>query len=225
METIFVAGTDTGVGKTVVAGALASALKLKGYRVGVMKPVSCGGQEDALFLIRCAQTADPLEMVNPIALQFPFCPNIAASFEKKKIDLKKIDSSLHFFKQKKYDVLVVEGCGGLLVPITERFWAVDLIRHVGAQKTVLVSRSGLGAINHSLLSLEALRARKIKPLGVVFNRTSGGKLSVPEQTNPGVVEKLGRTKLLGMFPFMKIDCRTDCLAKAFLKHIDFKFFL
>ena len=120
---------------------------------------------------------------------------------------------------------MVEGCGGLLVPITERFWAVDLIGRLRAKKTVLVSRSGLGAINHSLLSLEALRARNIRPVGILFNRTSGGKLSIPEQTNPGVIRKLGRVKPLGMFPFVKIDCRTDCLAKAFLKHIDFKFFL
>ena len=118
----------------------------------------------------------------------------------------------------------MEGCGGLLVPITDRFWVIDLISRMKA-RTVLVSRSGLGAINHSLLSLEALRARKIEPMGVLFNRLEGGAVSIPEQTNPGVVQKLGHTKALGLFPFMKLDCESGCLAKAFLKHIDFKFFL
>ncbi len=140
------------------------------------------------------------------------------------VDLKKIDHALNYFKKKKYDYLVVEGCGGLLVPITERFWVVDLISKMKA-RTVLVSRSGLGAINHSLLSLEALKNRRIKPVGILFNRLSGGPLSVPEQTNPEAIQKLGKTPSLGLFPFMKLDCRTDCLAKAFLKHIDFKKFL
>jgi dethiobiotin synthetase len=221
MKTIFVAGTDTGVGKTVVAGALAAALKLKGYRAGVMKPVSCGGIEDVHFLQRCAGTQDPPEIVNPVRLKYPFSPNIAAALEKKKIDLKKIDRALHFFKQKKYEYLVVEGCGGLLVPIAGRFCVVDLIHRMKAA-TLLVSRSGLGAINHSLLSLEALRRRKIQPLGIIFNRLAGGRLSIPEETNPTVVQKWAHVRSLGVFPYVKLDCRTDCLAKAFLKHIDFK---
>ncbi len=224
MKVVFVTGTDTGVGKTVVSGALAAALKLKGRHVGVMKPISCGGPEDLFFLQRCAETREPLEMASPIALARPLSPNIAASLEKVKIDIKKISRAVDYFKKKKYDTLVVEGCGGLLVPLTERFFVVDLIKEIGAE-TVLVSRSGLGAINHSLLSLEALRHRKVRPLGVVFNRTAGGRLSVPEQTNPEVIEKLGQVKNLGLFPYIKLDCKTDCLAKAFLKHIDFKYFL
>lgn len=224
MKTIFIAGTDTGVGKTIVAGALASALKLKGFRVAVMKPVSCGGLEDIHFLQRCSETRDPMEMANPIALKHPLSPNVAASLEKRKIDLKKIDGAFAYFRQKKYEYLVAEGCGGLLVPITNRFSVVDMIRLMKA-KVALVSRSGLGAINHSLLSLEALRHRNIKPNAVIFNRLSGGKLSLPEETNPAVVQKLGRTQSLGMFPHVKLNCQSDCLGKAFLKHIDFKYFL
>ena len=224
MKTFFVAGTDTGVGKTVLAGAMASALRLQGYRVGVMKPVSCGGIEDALFLQRCAGTQEPMEMVNPIALKNPLSPNVAARLEKVKINLKRIDKARLFFAQKKYEVLVIEGCGGLLVPLTDRFWVIDLVRTMKAG-VVLVSRSGLGAINHCLLSLEALRSRKIEPLGIIFNRLNGGALSIPEQTNPMVVQKLGRVKSHGLFPYIKPGCHTHCLGKAFLKHIDFKFFL
>ena len=78
MKTFFIAGTDTGTGKTVVAGALASALRMKGLKVGVMKPVSCGGQEDAFFLMKCADVNDALEIVNPIYLKQPLSPNVAA---------------------------------------------------------------------------------------------------------------------------------------------------
>ena len=219
MKTIFVAGTDTGVGKTIVAGGLAAALRIKGYSVGVMKPVSCGGQEDAYFLIKAAAAYDPIEVVNPIALKEPFSPNVAAAREKVKIDIKKIEKAFLYFKKRKPDFLIVEGCGGLLVPVTDRFLVIDLIPRLKAQ-TVLVSRSGLGAINHSLLSLEALRKRKIESLGVIFNRVVGGEMSVPEKTNPQVVAKVGKTKSLGMFPYMKEGCQVDCVGKAFLKHID-----
>ena len=216
MRSIFITGTDTGVGKTIIAGALASALRIKGVRVGVMKPISCGGREDAEFLMECAGIKEPLDLVNPIFLKHPLSPNVAAAIEKKKIDLKKITQALEFFK-KKYDTLVIEGCGGLLVPVTDKFFVVDLIPLMEAE-TVLVSRAGMGAINHSLLSLETLKIRKIKPLGVIFNRLTGGPFSIPEQTNPEVVSRIGKIPSLGVFPYMK-SCSANCAGKAFLKHI------
>ena len=223
LKAIFVAGTDTGVGKTIVAGALVAAMRLKGHRVGVMKPVSCGGREDAHFLMRCAEATDPINIVNPIYLKYPLSPNVASRLEEKKIDLKKIKTS---YKKlfKKYDVLIIEGCGGLLVPITDKFFVIDLIPIFKAQ-TVLVSRSGLGAINHSLLSLEALKARKIKPLGLIFNRLSSGELTIAEKTNPQVIERLSGIAALGMFPFIKTERNTSCLGKTFLKLIDLEIFL
>ncbi|OIO39004.1 MAG: dethiobiotin synthase [Candidatus Omnitrophica bacterium CG1_02_46_14] len=219
MKSIFIAGTDTGVGKTMVAGALAAALRIKGLNVGVMKPVSCGGREDAEFLIKCAGVKDSLDLVNPIYFKHPLSPNVAARIEKIKIDFKKITQALAFFR-KKYEYLVIEGCGGLLVPVTDKFFVVDLISFMKA-KTILVSRAGLGAINHSLLSFEALKLRNIKPLGIIFNRLNGGPMSLPEETNPKIVSRIGKTVSLGVFPFMK-TCESDCAGKAFLKHIDFE---
>ena len=218
MKTIFIAGTDTGIGKTVVAGALASALKLRGYNVGVMKPIACGSLEDSYFLRKCAGVDDLIEQITPIYLKRPLSPNVAASYEKKKIDIRRIVTA-HAALEKKYEVVVVEGCGGLLVPITDSFFVIDLIRKLDSH-CVLVSRSGLGAINHTLLSLEVLQKRKIRPLGVVFNRLSGGPFTEAEKTNPEVIAKIGRVPSLGMFPFMKISCEAGCLGKAFLKHID-----
>jgi dethiobiotin synthetase len=216
-KAFFIAGTDTGVGKTIVAGALAAALALKGKRVGVMKPISCGGREDVYFLMRQADVKDPIELVNPSYLKEPLSPNVAARLEKKKIDLRKMDLAFRELS-KRYEVLVVEGCGGLLVPVKPGFLVIDLIKR-WKMSAVLVSRSGLGAINHSLLSLEALRKRKIEPLGIIFDRAAGGPLSTAEKTNPGVIAGEGRTRSLGLFPYMKHDCRRDCLAKAFLKNM------
>ena len=184
-----------------------------------MKPVACGSLDDSDFLKACAGSADPIDLITPIYLKNPLSPNVAAALEKKKIEPKKIAAAFEKLIQKKYDYLVVEGCGGLLVPVTNDFYVVDIIKMLKAE-TVLVSRSGLGAINHSLLSLEALHLRKIKPLGILFNRLSGGPLSVPERTNPTVVSEMGRVRALGTFPYMKMDCATNCLGKAFLKHID-----
>ncbi|MGH7197992.1 MAG: dethiobiotin synthase [Candidatus Omnitrophota bacterium] len=219
MRILFIAGTDTACGKTIVAGALASALRQKGLKVGVMKPISCGSREDAQFLALCAGANDPLDVINPIYLREPLSPNVAAKLEKKKINLKQVDDALKVFR-KKYDTLVVEGCGGLLVPITNGTFVIDLIPRMKAE-TILVSRAGLGAINHALLSVEALKKRGIRPKGVIFNRTSGGPLSTPEVTNPAVVSRIGKIPSLGVFPYLK-SCSDHCSGKAFLKHIDLR---
>ena len=216
----FIAGTDTGVGKSVIAAAFASALALSGRSVGVMKPISCGGREDAYLLAQASGSDDAIDLINPIALKAPLSPNVAARLEGVRIDLRRIDRALRTLTGK-YDNIIVEGCGGLLVPIAGRMFVIDLIKRMRAE-TILVSRSGLGAINHSLLSLEALRARRIEPLGVIFNRLSGGPESVPERTNPAVIAEFGRTRSLGVFPHTKIGCATGCRGKAFLKHIDLK---
>ena len=131
MKTLFVAGTDTGVGKTIIAGALAGALRLRGHRVGVMKPVACGSWDDSRYLRRLAGVSDDLHSITPVYFERPLSPNVAARFEKKTVDVKTI-MRLYETLKKKYDILVVEGCGGLLVPIMDRFFVVDLISRMKA---------------------------------------------------------------------------------------------
>lgn len=215
---LFVAGTDTAVGKTQVAGAIAAALRLKGRSVAVMKPISCGGSEDAVYLAACARSNEPMERVNPVALREPLSPNVAARIERRTISVQRILKAARELTGRGYDHLIVEGCGGLLVPIRRDLYVIDLIRPLGAE-VVLVSRSGLGAINHTLLSLEALKKRGIRPIGVIYNRTAPGPLSVPEQTNPGIVRECSGVASLGVFPYLR-SCSVDCAGKAGLKHID-----
>ena len=218
MISLFIAGTDTGVGKTIVAGAMAAALRLSGRKVGVMKPVACGSWEDSRFLKKCAQVDDALEMITPIFFKHSLSPNVAAALEKKKVNVRSIRRAYDRLR-KKYDLLVIEGCGGLLVPVSEDFFVIDMVRMLKA-RCVLVSRSGLGAINHSLLSIEALRKRKIEPSGIIFNRVCGGALTKAEKTNPKVISGISGVRALGMFPRLRTDCGTGCFGKTFLKHID-----
>lgn len=215
---VFVAGTDTGVGKTVIAGALAAALRLTGHSVAVMKPISCGGPEDSRFLASCARSTEPMELITPVALREPLSPNIAARIEGRTICVAPILKAARILTGRGYDYLIIEGCGGLLVPLRRGVYVIDLIRPLGAE-VVLVSRSGLGAINHTLLSLEVLNKRGLRPLGVIYNRTRGGDLSIPEKTNPGVVRDCSGAVSLGLFPYLKV-CSSDCAGKACLKHID-----
>jgi dethiobiotin synthetase len=176
---IFITGTDTGVGKTVVTAALASALHARGVRVGVMKPAESGcapvdGRlypRDAMRLRRAAACDCPLPMVNPYALRAPLAPALAAAREGITIDLAHIHEC---FQQlaRLHDVVLVEGAGGLLTPISEyatmRELAVDLNLPL-----LLVARNALGTINHVLLTLEAARAVGLTVLGVVLNQVSG----------------------------------------------------
>ena len=222
-KTIFIAGTDTGVGKTLIAGALAAAIRARGRDVGVMKPVSCGSRQDARFLIEMSACGDPLKVVNPIHFRRPLSPNMAAKIEKKRADWRQADHAFGILS-KKHEYLIIEGCGGLLVPITDSILTIDLIRRfrVGNRHacSLLVSRSGLGAINHALLSLEALRSRRIEPAGVIFNRLKGGTPSVPERTNPGVIERLSGVRSLGVFPHIGGTRNARRLGRIFAEHID-----
>ena len=141
MKVIFVAGTDTGVGKTVVAGALAAALRLRGFKVGVMKPVACGSLEDSRSLKACSGSWDPLSLITPIYLKQPLSPNVAARMEGKTIRIERIRKAFLELSGKGHDFLVVEGCGGLLVPINNDHFVVDLIRLMRAKTILVVHRA------------------------------------------------------------------------------------
>ena len=176
---IFVTGTGTEVGKTYVACALARALVKKGINVGVMKPVASGGvwrkingkkeliSEDALLLKRASQSQDPLTQINPICYRHPVAPYIAAKLEKKNFSLLKITSSYKQIK-KCHDFVIVEGVGGVTVPITKNLEVTDLIKLVNLP-VIIVASSKLGTLNHTLLTYRTLIQHKINVLGIVLN--------------------------------------------------------
>lgn len=198
---IFVTGTDTGVGKTKIACLIAEDLRKKGISVGVMKPISSGGRQDALLLKKSANADDPLNEINPVYFKKPLAPWIAARLEKKKINFAKIYNA---YKKlcRRHNFLIVEGAGGLLVPIANNMYMVDLAKKFNLP-LIIVSRSGLGAINHTLLTINCARQRGLKILGFVLNYTKHTRKDVAEKTNPKVISKLGKIIFLGSVTYIR----------------------
>lgn len=191
---IFVTGTDTGVGKTIVTAGVALSLKNKGIDVGIMKPVSTGGipNEDIRFLMDFLGLKENIELVNPVALKESLAPYVAAKIERKKINLNKIFTSYEKLK-KLHDFIIVEGIGGVFVPILKNYFVADLIKDFKLP-VIIVSRAGLGTINHTLMTINTLEQKKAKILGIVLNMFSGKDIS--EKTNPEMIEKLGKYPVL-----------------------------
>lgn len=181
---VFVTGTDTGVGKTVVACALARALRARGIDVGVMKPIETGvgpeGPADARALCEAAGVADPLEDVCPLRYALPAAPTAAARAAGEGIDLRVIDASYARLRAR-HDWLVVEGAGGLLVPAAPGVAMADLALRLGLP-LLIVARAALGTINHTRLTLEAARARGLAVRGVAISHADG-PLSAADAAN------------------------------------------
>lgn len=198
---VFVAGTDTGIGKTIISSLIVKQLRENKVNVGVMKPVAAGSRNDSVFLKRIAGVNDSLELINPIFLKKPLAPWVAAKIDRRKINLGKIWKAYKILK-KKYDYIVVEGTGGLLVPVTENVYIIDIAKQFGLP-LVIVSRPGLGTINHTLLTINYARDYGLKVAGFIINYTKPHKRGLAERTNPGVISQLGRIKLLGVVPYIK----------------------
>ena len=225
---IFITGTDTGVGKTIVAAGLAMALRERGVKVGVMKPVAtgCHGLEqrmisqDAAYLMEAAENEYPA-LTNPSRFRHPLAPNVAAMLEKKEVQLGDIHHAYQEL-QKHYDFIIVEGIGGLLVPLTKDYFVANLIREFQLP-LLIVARSGLGTINHTLLTVDAAVIRGFDIRGIIFNRIPTVNYSMAEITNPKVVHDLTGIPVLGSLPEMTdVDvetCRFGKLKEVFTERI------
>lgn len=196
MKSFFITGTDTGVGKTIIAGALAAAFREKGVDVGVMKPVASGGWDDARFLIKSAGVEDNIFLVNPYCLATPVAPAVAAEIEKLKIDIGRIKAAYDELSRR-HEMLIVEGVGGLLVPIYKKYLVTDLIKDLDLP-IIIVAKPGLGTINHTLLTISQARRSRIKVLGVIINNYDEATAGIAEKTAPEVIEKIGNVPILGI---------------------------
>ena len=200
---VFVTGTDTGVGKTLVAAALARFLRCRGIDVGVCKPVESGVDDpskpgaDALLLAMAAQAAIPAELLAPLRLRQPLAPAVAAEEERVRIEPERLVGTIRDLGRQ-HDFLIVEGCGGLMVPLAGGYLVADLVRECGLP-LLTVARSGLGTINHTLLTLFAARSMELPLAGYIINGLPEHP-DLAEQTTPHALASLASADLLGVLP-------------------------
>ncbi|MFH1227516.1 MAG: dethiobiotin synthase [Planctomycetota bacterium] len=214
----FITGTDTGVGKTVVTAVLCNILRGQGYDVGVMKPVSSGGRVDAFYLLNHTKLKDPIDLVNPVHFKQPLAPTIAARLEGKTISIAKIMAAYGKLKSMHKGGLLVEGVGGLMVPLrcsraerpasegigtlAKNYLVADLIKEMKLP-VIIVSRPRLGAINHTLLTIAELKRRRITIEGFITNYTEPAKKDdITAKMNPDIIRNITGIKYLGAIPYM-----------------------
>ena len=202
---IFITGTDTGVGKTIVAAALARLLRERGVNVGVMKPVTSGCREesgrlvseDAELLAWGAGLAGVDADVAPYLLRHPIAPAEAACRDGVRIDFRIIGNAFSRLAAS-YDFVIVEGAGGLMVPLFEGFLVADLVTHLSLPLLV-VTRPNLGTVNQTLLTCFAAKHLGITVRGVVINNYPELP-GIAEETAPTLIAALAGAPLLGIFP-------------------------
>jgi dethiobiotin synthetase len=205
---VFVTGTDTGVGKTIISAAIARMLVNQGLDVGVMKPVETGCAHgpkgliptDSEFLIKAARSKDAKDLITPYTLEAPVAPSEAANLAGVEINDEYILDCYLKLKER-HEFMVVEGAGGLMVPIYQRFLVSDLVQLLELP-VILVARPDLGTINHSLLSIHYAQGKGIKVLGFVVNRRHN-KVHVAEEKSPILIEKLSGVPFLGTKPYVE----------------------
>ncbi len=199
---LFVTGTDTGVGKTVATAAIACAQAAAGRRVAVLKAaqtgVSAGQPGDADFALAALGTVQPAALACPRRYAAPAAPLVAAWAEGTQVEIGPI-AEAYAALAREHELVLVEGAGGLLVPLAAGWSMADLARYLRLP-LVVTARPTLGTLNHTLLTLEAARARGLVVLGLVLVGWRDTD-DVATLTNPGLLVELGRVPLLGVLPW------------------------
>jgi dethiobiotin synthetase len=207
---IFITGTDTGVGKTIAAAALARLLHDRGVDVGVMKPVTsgcleCEGKhlsEDAALLSWGAQCDPGDPDIAPYCLKAPIAPTVAASMEGVRIDFGLIRSAFQRLASR-HEFLIVEGAGGLMVPLAGGLMVADLICML-ALPVLVVARPHLGTVNHTVLTCYAAKQLGIEVKGVIIDDYPDAPDRAAESA-PHLIDSLSGVPLLGIFPHVAGD--------------------
>ncbi len=201
---IFITGTDTGVGKTVVTAALASWCNRQGLSTGVLKPIETGVTDgvplDGRFHKLAADLSESLDEIVPVQYDEPLAPSVAADRKGETVPLEHADRAFQKLSDK-HDLLFVEGAGGLLVPINDEQTMADLAA-AWRLPILVVARPSLGTLNHTALTVEVARQRGLDVMGIVLSGFPEDP-DVAEQTNPAELERLTDTRVLGKLP--KID--------------------
>jgi dethiobiotin synthetase len=209
MQGVFVTGTSTGVGKTVVAAGLAWALRKRGFGIGVMKPFATADRifskkyrsRDTALLAKAAGVTEPDPELNPYFYPMAASPIMASKIlGKPPINIEEAVQALKNLASK-HDFLIVEGIGGVMVPLTEDEHVADFAKQIGLP-VVIVSQPMLGTLNYTLLTVMACRQFDLNIRGIIINKMPK-KPSTIEQKTPKVIEKQSGVPVLGILPFLR----------------------
>lgn len=192
-KAFFITATDTEVGKTFIAAGLAFAAQEKGLSVGISKPISCGSTEDARFYKAKLKLKDSIDSINPVKFRQPLSPYAAMKTEKIKIDIRKIKDSVKKLIGSR-DLVFVEGLGGALAPVKKNYYVADLAKDLNIP-CIVIARAGLGTINHTIMTIDELKKRKIKIAGIIMNGFDGKEPS--QMSNAGIIEELSGVRVTG----------------------------
>ena len=199
---LFVSGTDTEVGKTYVCGRLLEYAQANNIKAGYQKWVCSGSEEtvpdDLEYCLGAAGLPLDPELVGeqvPYSFRFPGSPHLAAAMENRVVDPDVIIRKCKNLARQ-YEWLIVEGVGGLLVPLRHDLLLADLLGQLQPW-TLLVARSGLGTINHTLLSIEAMHSRRIPTLGVIFSDAEQDENKTIVSDNQKIIQEIGKVKVFG----------------------------
>lgn len=228
---IFITGTDTNVGKTVISAGLMYLLRNSEYSACYFKPALSGAIEaegklipgDTRFVKKISNLKEDYYDMTPFVFKTPVSPHLASKLENKKIHKKIIFDKFNKLKNQ-YDYIICEGAGGIIVPITqEGYMMYDLIKDLNMD-VIITSRAGLGTINHTTLTVKYAESLGIKVKGIIINGYE--KENICHDDNIEMIKKLTGVPILGIIPKMK-DIDTEKLKfgsmkEVFYKNIDIK---
>lgn len=222
MRGLFVTGTDTGVGKTVITAALASTLHEAGRDPAVVKPLQSGHRRDdpagdAATLRRLGALDQPLDEITPWAFTAPLAPAVAAALEGRRVALADVTAHVAAVAAG-HELVLVEGAGGLLVPAGEGWTILDLAQALGLPLLV-VARPGLGTVNHTALTVRVARQAGLTVAGVILN----GAVAAGDESsarNAGLIRDLAEVPVLGSTPLLEGDLDAARLRTMITDNVD-----
>ena len=226
MKSLFITGTDTDVGKTYVTAGLAVTLRKMDVDVGIMKPFAAGTpqkkgfkSEDVEILSKAAQVSDPENLMNPQFFKMAASPYTASKSLKVKVN---VNSVLSSFKKlsKLHSMLLVEGMGGIMTPILKNYFVTNLIKEMKIP-TVIVTRSKVGTVNHTIMTVKMCEKYKIPVKGIIINDFDKG---YPIKDLTKDLQNLTGIPVLGSIPFIK-DMSDASLNRIFKKNLNLKLLL
>ncbi len=192
IRTVFITGTDTGVGKSIFSSYLALKLFSEGKKVAISKPIQTGIPKDTDFLKEL--TGNKIPIFNTYSFSLGAAPSVASEIENKIADVGKIISDIRIL-EKEFDCVIIEGIGGIAVPIKQNYLVSDLIKDLN-YPVIIVARPSLGTINHTVLTIEFAKQKKLNVLGFVISGYDFNTSDLVIKTAPDEISNITQTNCL-----------------------------